>query len=61
MKVGDLVRNKEGEHFLVVQRYKVYNYTGPNRWADSLYCQSTKTGKIESLRVSDLEVISESR
>jgi hypothetical protein len=61
VKVGDLVKDESGDHFLIIQRYKIHNYAGPNQWSDTLYCQSVKTGKLKRLSVDELEVVSESR
>ena len=57
MQVGDLVANEYGDHFLVVKRYKIHNYSGPNKWSDTIYCQSIKTGILVSLNINKLEVI----
>ena len=57
MQVGDLVCNKAGEHFLILQRYKIHNYAGPNMWSDTIYCQSVKTGKLKRLSIEDMEMV----
>jgi len=61
LKVGDLIRDYDGDLYLIVERYKVHNYNGPNKISKSMYCQSVKTGEIISLSENDVEVISESR
>ena len=56
-QVGDLVKDKSGEHFLIIQRYKVHNYAGPAQWSDTIYCQTVKTGKLKRLSVDEVEVV----
>jgi len=56
--LGDLVRDRISEElYLVVERYKIHNYAGPNQWSDIVTCKSLKTGETKRLDIRVLEIV----